>query len=159
MSKYLLFLACLTGGVPAPTTTVILNAFSDFNCTSAWTTRDGALGLRAGSGSGTCTASFPGESGWYTIQIKVQAERDGAPPYSLSINGDKVDSGNYPYAWEDRLMCNESYFEYPDRNKIITAGRFYIDKGDSIAFYGQETYPCGHDHGAYAKWHEIILTP
>lgn len=157
MSKYLLFIACLAGGMPA-TSTVTLNAFSDFKCTSNWTTRDGALGLRAGSGSGTCTTTFSGEPGWYTIQIKVQAERDGAPPYRLSINGDIVQFGNFPYSCGS-LMCKTPYWECFDSNKMINVGRFRMNKGDSITFYGEETYPCGSSHGAYAKWHELVLTP
>ncbi|MBM9512996.1 hypothetical protein [Desulfogranum marinum] len=138
--------------------TVTLNAFSDFSCTSGWTNRDGALGLRAGSGSGTCTAEFPGVSGSYSIQIKVQAERDGSPAYSLSINGNTVQSGNYPYACGS-LMCNTPYEQCRDSNKMISVGRFQVNNGDTIEFYGQETYPCGSSHGAYAKWHQIILSP
>ncbi len=134
-----------------------LNAFSDFNCSSNWTNRDGALGLKAHTGSGTCRASFPGISGRYRVQIKVQAERDGAPPYSFSINGVIVKSGHYPYA-TGQLACGCSYEKCPDRNKMMDVGTFQINQGDIVELWADQVYPCGHDHGAYAKWHEMIFT-
>ncbi len=137
---------------------VALNAFTDFSCGPQWTNRDGALGLRAGSGSGTCQASFPGNSGSYTIVVKVQAERDGAPHYRVSLNGNAIRDDYYPYSCGS-LMCNSSIYECPDSNKDLTMGVFDVNRGDVISFYGAETYPCGHSHGAYAKWHQISLVP
>ncbi len=137
---------------------VRLSAFSDFSCSSNWTNRDGALGLKAGSGSGTCTADFPGESGDYEVKIKIQAEYDGDPSYSLSIDGDVVKSGNYPYSCGS-LQCSAGRDECPDSKQYIEVGTVSIEKGASVEFYGEESYPCGHSHGAYAKWHSIIFTP
>ncbi|MCI5122086.1 MAG: hypothetical protein D3908_13025, partial [Candidatus Electrothrix sp. AUS4] len=75
---------------------VVLNASSDFSCTSNWTTRDGAWGLKARSKKGSCQASFPGESGNYRVVITVQTEFDGNSPYLLYINGNTAASGKYP---------------------------------------------------------------
>jgi hypothetical protein len=136
---------------------VVLNAFTDFSCGPQWTNRDGALGLRAGSGSGTCQASFPGNSGSYLIQVRVQAERDGAPHYRVSLNGNVIRDDYYPYSCGS-LMCNSSIIECPDSNKDLNMGVFTVQQGTVISFYGAETYPCG-EHGAYAKWHQIMLTP
>ncbi len=85
-----------TANPQASAQAVTLSAFSDFNCTSNWTNRDGALGLEAGSGSGTCQTEFPGVSGRYRITITIQTEFDGQPYYSLSINNQEISSGQYP---------------------------------------------------------------
>ncbi len=147
-----------TGDAPSSRASEVrLNAFSDFNCSSNWTDRDGALGLKAHTGSGTCRAPFPGISGRYRVQIKVQAERDGAPPYSFSINGVIVKSGHYPYA-TGQLACGCSYEKCPDRNKFMDIGTFQINQGDIVELWADQVFPCGHDHGAYAKWHEMIFT-
>ena len=137
---------------------VRLSAFSDFSCTSNWTERDGALGLKAHTGSGTCQASFPGVSSMYKVRINVQAERDGASPYTLSINGKTVASGNYPYA-TGRLACDCSIEKCPDRNTFVNIGTLKVNKGDTIKYWGDQVSPCGDDHGAYAKWHKMIFTP
>jgi hypothetical protein len=90
--------------------------------------------------------------------LQVQAERDGAPGYRASLNGTVLREGNYPYAC-GKLMCNTSYDKCPDSNKDINLGTHTVKKGDQVSFYGKETYPCGSEHGAYAKWHKITFTP
>jgi hypothetical protein len=76
-----------------PSEIVKLGAFNEFKCTSNWTNRDGGLGLKVGSGSGTCKAPFHGESGIYRIELLAQTEREGRSPYRISINGTQVNSG------------------------------------------------------------------
>lgn len=143
-----------SGNAPAPAkTTIRLDAFSDFSCSSSWTNRNGARGLKAGSGSGTCKASFPGASGTYSVEIKVQAECDGSSRYRVSLDGSTVASGRFPYA-NGNLQCGEC----PDRNRTITIGTFQVNNGASIALGGWEDYGCDK-HGAYAKWHEMIFKP
>jgi hypothetical protein len=134
-----------------------MDAFSDFSCSSSWTNRDGARGLKAGSGSGTCKGSFPGPSGTYSIQLKVQAECDGASKYEVSLDGSTINSGRFPYA-NGGLQCSLSHKECPDRNKTISIGTVRINQGASIGFGGWENYGCG-EHGAYAKWHEMSFRP
>lgn len=146
---------------PPPLTTVTLNAFGDFSCTSNWTNRDGALGLSAGSREGTCTAKFPGESGSYRISFLAQTEFDGASPYRIYINGQIVASGRYPYS-TGTLYCacplDRWHTVCPDRNITIDAGVHTINKGDVIKLYGAEDYGCG-EHGAYTKWHYMTFSP
>lgn len=140
-------------------TTVRLNARNDFNCTSNWTDRDGALGLVAHTGSGTCRAAFPGGSGTYRIQVVAQTEFDGSPVYRIRINGRTAASGSYPLS-KGTLICDcpDWRRNCPDVNASLDAGVHEIRTGDIIEFFGQEVYPCG-EHGAYAKWHELVFTP
>jgi hypothetical protein len=141
-------------------TPVSLSAFSNFACTSNWTHRDGALGLAAGSGSGTCQATFPGVPGVYRVTVRVQTEFDGSSPYQVMINGGVVHSGAYPLA--SPLGCDCPLDQWrsvcPDRVVDLDAGAHQINTGDVIGFWGQEVYPCG-SHGSYAKWHAMIFTP
>ncbi len=140
--------------------TISLNAFSDFDCTSAWTTRDGALGLRAGSGSGECKTTFGGVTGEYYITLIAQAEFDGAPPYSIQVNGGEVKSGNYPYS-KDRLICDCPNWRQncPDKRVDIDTPPLTLNQGDIIVFSAREVYPCGPSHGAYAKWLGMEIVP
>lgn len=141
--------------------TVKLKAFSDFLCTNNWSNRDGALGLDAYSGSGVCKASFPGKSGKYQMSLTIQTEYDGRPLYEVSINGSVVRSGLYPLSTPRGCDCPHETWdkECPDRNVVINVGTFIINTGDSIAFKGNDDYPCGKEHGAYAKWHRMTFTP
>lgn len=136
-----------------------LDAFNDFNCTNDWSNRDGALGLTAGAGSGTCEVAFPGGSGAYRVSTKVQTEFDGRPIYRVSINGNVIQQGSYPTSTSTvRCRCDNWTKNCPDKNVVLEAGVHEIKTGDVIQFYGEEVYPCGK-HGAYAKWHGITLTP
>lgn len=141
---------------------IFLDAFRDFKCTSGWTEREGALGRAAYSGSGTCSASFPGAPGKYKVTLQAQAEFDGSSPYSVSINGKTIKQGQIPYS-EGRLICDcpDPWRENcPDRVISIEAGVHEVNKGDNIGYFGSDTYPCGSDsHGAYAKWRGIDFTP
>lgn len=144
---------------PTSSSTVVLSAFSDFSCTSNWTVRDGAWGLKARTGSGSCQASFSGESGTYNIVITVQTEFDGESPYALYINDAGAASGRYPLAsgCEGECEPDDWHSQCPDRKKNLSAGTHNISKGDIIKFYGEEDWNCD-DHGAYAKWHKITFT-
>ena len=139
---------------------VTLSAFSDFNCTSNWTDRDGALGLEAHSGSGTCETAFPGVTGRYRITITIQTEFDGKPYYSLSINNQEISSGQYPLS--SSLACDcpkDNWWNVcPDKNVEIDAGVHTVSTNDIIKFYGEEQWQCD-GHGAYAKWHKISFVP
>lgn len=148
-----------TSASQSANTPVRLNAFTQFQCTSNWTNRDGGLGLVAHSGSGTCKAAFPGGSGAYRIQLVAQTEFDGSPIYRISINGRVVASGSYPLS-KGTLICDCPDWprNCPDVNVSLDAGVHQIHTGDVIEFYGQEVYPCGKN-GAYAKWHELVFTP
>ena len=141
-------------------TTVRLDAFRHFNCSSGWTNRDGGLGLRAGSGSGICRAAFPGPSGLYRVVLMAQLEFDGNPNFKISVDGSTIAAGSYPMS-KGQLICNCPNWRIncPDRIVPIDAGIHEIGQGASIEFFGQEVYPCGGSHGAYAKWREIVLTP
>ena len=77
---------------------VYLDAFRDFSCTSGWTTRRGGLGRAPYAGSGSCSAAFTGKSGAYSVTLKAQLEFDGSSPYRISVNGNTIGSGNYPYS-------------------------------------------------------------
>lgn len=150
------------GGSSGPAATVVsLGAFQKFSCTSNWTTRDGALGLEAHTGSGTCDATFPGVSGPYRITITVQTEYDGRPFYSMAINGKVVTSGRYPTSSSLGCSCRDlgDFRKFcPDKNMDLDGGIQQIKTGDIIRFYGAEHFGCD-GHGAYAKWHKIVLTP
>ncbi len=137
--------------------TVVLEAFSDFSCSSSWTNRDGALGLTARTGSGTCKASFPGSSGTYRITITVQTEFDGNSPYALYINDAGAASGQYPLSYDCGCEPDDWRSECPDKNVDLDAGTHNVATGDVIKFYGEEDWNCD-DHGAYAKWHKITFT-
>jgi hypothetical protein len=146
---------------PTPAATMVtLRAFSDFSCTSNWTNRDGAMGLSAGSGQGTCQATFPGVSGNYRITVRIQAEFDGRSPFQILRNGAVLYAGRMPLS--SPLGCDCPLDQWrsvcPDRVIDLDAGVHALNNGDVIGFYGEETYPCG-EHGAYAKWHLLIFTP
>lgn len=102
---------------------VTLSAFSDFDCTGNWTNRDGALGLEAGSGSGTCQTEFSGVTGSYRITITIQTEFDGKPYYSLSLNNQEISSGHYSLS--SSLACDcpkDNWWNVcPDQNVEIDA--------------------------------------
>ena len=140
---------------------VTLNAFKDFTCTSNWTNRDGALGLKAYSGSGVCKANFPGVTGKYRMTVTIQTEYDGRPLYEVSINDKVVIAGMYPLSTSRGCDCPHETWDKdcPDRNQIIEAGVHIINNGDTIGFKGDDDYPCGTEHGAYAKWHRMEFTP
>ena len=146
---------------PSIPTLVVLNAFNDFNCTSNWSNRDGALGLNAYSGSGSCSASFPGATGTYHVTLYIQTEYDGQSPYELSINNNVIASGHYPTSSSLGCDCpHETWSEdCPDRNDNINGGTHTINNGATITFKGSDDYPCGNDHGSYAKWQRIEFTP
>ena len=137
-----------------------LDAFQHFQCTENWTNRDGGLGLKAGSGEGVCTASFPGYSGRYRVILMAQLEFDGSPKYNISINGSSIAAGEFPPS-KGKVICDCPNWRTncPDRVVPIDAGRHEINRGDVIEFRGQEVYPCGEGHGAYAKWRELVFTP
>jgi hypothetical protein len=143
-----------------PATAVSLSAFSDFSCTGNWTNRDGALGLEAGSGSGSCENTFSGATASYRITITIQTEFDGKPYYSLSINGREISSGRYPLSNSKACDCpKDNWWNVcPDKNVEIDTGVHTVVKGDIIKFYGEEEWQCD-GHGAYAKWHSISLIP
>ena len=140
---------------------VKLGAFNEFKCTSNWTNRDGGQGLKVGSGSGTCKATFPGGPGTYQIELLAQTEREGQSPYRISINGKLISSGKFPFS-QGELNCNcykQPWQIYcPDVVMNLNAGTHYINTGDIIEYYGEEEYLCGK-HGAYSKWRGMIFTP
>jgi hypothetical protein len=139
---------------------IFLDAFDDFSCSANWTDRDGALGLSPHSGSGTCTAEFPGEPGNYLITIKIQTEFDGRSPYEVTVNGTVIKQGEYPLS--SSLYCDCPLDDWrsvcPDKDVTVDCGTHALKPGDTIGFWGDEVYPCG-DHGSYAKWHGMTFTP
>jgi hypothetical protein len=139
---------------------VSLSAFSDFTCSGNWTNRDGALGLEAGSGNGSCETTFSGATASYRITITIQTEFDGKPYYSLSVNGREISSGQYPLSSSMACDCpKDNWWNVcPDKNVEIDTGVHTVVKGDIIKFYGEEEWQCD-GHGAYAKWHSISLVP
>ncbi len=143
-----------------PATAVSLSAFSDFSCSGNWTNRDGALGLEAGSGNGSCEHIFSGATASYRITITIQTEFDGRPYYSLSINGREISSGQYPLSNSMACDCpKDNWWNVcPDKKVEIDTGVHTVVKGDIIKFYGEEEWQCD-GHGAYAKWHSISLVP
>lgn len=132
-----------------------LDAF-DFNCTGNWGDRDGALGILAYQGSGSCTMDFPGETGTYEFILKAQTEYDGRSPYKLFINGTQVAGGEYPLSSDLYCDCpHDNWREVcPDRNVDISLGTHTINNGATLKFWGDDVYPCG-EHGSYTKWHGI----
>jgi hypothetical protein len=149
-----------TTGSAGPTA-VFMNAFQDFSCTSGWTTRRGGLGRAPYVGSGSCSGPFPGESGTYNVQLKAQLEFDGSSPYRISINGNTIKEGRYPYSQGDLICdCPDHEKNCPDKVIDISAGTHQIAKGDVIEFWGDDVYPCGSDsHGSYAIWRGISFMP
>ena len=140
---------------------VYLDAFRDFGCTSGWTNRHGGLGRAPYSGSGSCSAAFPGESGTYNVVLKAQLEFDGASPYQVSINGNTIRQGEYPYSQGELICdCPDHKENCPDKIIDINAGTHQINKGDTIEFWGSDVYECGDDsHGAYAIWRGMSFSP
>lgn len=147
-----------SGGGASTLSKVALDAAADFKCSGNWGDRDGVWGLKAYSGNGSCQVSFPGVAGTYRIDVLVQTERDGSSPYRVSINGRTVASGSYPYA-TGKLRCDCSLDDCPDENVYLGAGAHQLRTGDVIEFWGADDYPCGKDHGSYAKWHRMEFTP
>jgi len=147
------------GGDAPPLVPLSLNAFTDFNCTSNWTNRDGGLGLVAGTRNGTCKAAFPGTAGRYRLLVKIQTEFDGSSPYRVAINGRTIHTGRYPYS-TGRLVCDcpDWRKNCPDRIVSVDTGVHDLKPGDVLEFYGEEEYPCGK-HGSYAKWQGMDLRP
>lgn len=141
---------------PDSSSQIWMDAFSAWNCGGNWTERDGALGLTAYSGNDSCSISFPGESGTYQLVLAAQTEFDGQSPYRVSINGQTVSQGNYP--WSSALKCDCPLDNWravcPDQNTDIDLGTHNLNYGDVIEFWGADDYPCGA-HGSYAKWHGI----
>lgn len=141
---------------PISSSQIWMDAFSDWSCGGKWTERDGALGLTAYSGNDSCKIEFPGESGTYQLVLAAQTEFDGQSPYRVSINGQTVAEGNYP--WSSPLKCDCPLDDWrsvcPDQNTDIDLGTHNINYGDVIEFWGADDYPCGA-HGSYAKWHGI----
>ncbi len=137
-----------------------LSAFTDFNCSKEWTNRDGGWGLRAGAGSGVCRVAFPGASGSYRVTLMAQLEFDGNPKFKIDVDGSTIAEGNYPMSM-GKLICDCPNWRVncPDRIVPIDAGVHDIEQGASIEFVAAEVYPCGGNHGAYAKWHELVFTP
>ena len=137
---------------------VWLDAFM-FSCTDNWTTRDGAQGLVAYSGSGSCVKSFPGEPGTYRLELVAVTEYDGESPYRISINGTTIKEGTYPLSSSLGCDCPTDQWRTvcPDRNEDINLGTHDLNTGDSIEFWGDDEYPCGQ-HGSYAKWLGIKAT-
>lgn len=140
-------------------TKIYLDAFKDFSCSGNWADRDGALGLKPFSGSGSCSAVFPGKAGTYRIHAKIQTEFDGQSPYSISINDQVIKQGEYPLS--SSLFCDCPKDDWrsicPDKNVTIDCGTHTLAPGDAVEFWGDDVYPCG-DHGSYAKWHGITFT-
>jgi len=146
-------------GISGPST-VIMNARSDFSCSSGWTIRDGALGLKAGAGSGTCHAAFPGESGTYRVVLTIQTEFDGQSEYSVALNGQMIHSSQYPLSSPLGCDCPKDDYQRvcPDKYVNVELGRHSLNKGAEVLFYGEEDWDC-IDHGAYCKWHKITFEP
>ena len=142
-------------------TRVYLDGFKDFNCSSGWTNRHGGVGRAPYSGSGSCSAEFPGESGIYSVALKAQLEFDGASPYRVSLNGNTIKQGEYPYSQGELICdCPDHEENCPDKIIDINAGTHQINTGDIIEFWGSDVYPCGNDtHGAYAIWRGISFNP
>lgn len=142
-------------------TRLFLDGFRDFNCSSGWTNRHGGVGRAPYSGSGSCSAVFPGESGVYNVALKAQLEFDGASPYRVSLNGNTIKEGRYPYSQGDLICdCPDHEENCPDKIIDINAGAHQINKGDTIEFWGSDIYSCGDDsHGAYAIWRGIWFNP
>jgi hypothetical protein len=134
---------------------IVLDAFG-FNCSSNWGNRDGALGIKAYTGSGTCRKSFPGEPGTYQLVLKAVTEFDGESPYKFSINGTQVANGEYPLSSPLGCDCpKEDWREVcPDRDRDIDLGTYTLNTGDILELWGDDVYPCG-GHGAYTKWRGI----
>ncbi|PIE66281.1 MAG: hypothetical protein CSA26_01165 [Desulfobacterales bacterium] len=145
---------------PATGRNVTLKASADFTCSSNWTVRNKAWGLKPYSGTGTCTAPFPGKSGRYKVTLLIQAEFDGNSAYEVAINNRVIQAGVYPRSSDLGCSCPLDKWRTvcPDKNKSINCGSHKINKGDTISFKGSDDYPCGHDHGSYAKWHNITFT-
>jgi hypothetical protein len=141
---------------PVSSSEIWLDAFSDWNCGGNWTERDGALGLVVYSGNDSCSTSFPGESGTYQLVLDAQTEFDGQSQYRVSINGQMVAEGYYP--WSSSLKCDCPIDDWrsvcPDQDTDIGLGTYNLNYGDVIEFWGADDYPCGA-HGSYAKWHGI----
>ena len=134
---------------------IFLDAF-DFKCSGNWGDRDGALGIKAYTGSGTCQESFPGEAGTYQLVLKAVTEFDGKSPYKFSINGIQVANGEYPLSSPLGCDCpKEQWREVcPDRDRDINLGTYSLNPGDILELWGDDVYPCG-GHGAYTKWRGI----
>ena len=146
---------------PQTAVTLNLDAFNDFQCTPNWANRDGGRGLTVGSGSGTCQTSFSGKSGVYQVTLLAQTEREGQSPYRISINGNVVSTGKFPFS-QGRVICECHAQPWtvhcPDVVVNLDGGTHQINYGDTIEYYGEEEYLCGK-HGAYSKWRGMIFTP
>ena len=118
------------------------------------------LGAQGRIRLGYLQAAFPGLTGRYRVALMAQLEFDGNPNFKISVDGATIAAGSYPMS-KGELMCSCPNWRVncPDRIVPIDAGVHEIKQGAAIEFFGQEVYPCGGSHGAYAKWRELVFTP
>ncbi|MBD3243707.1 MAG: hypothetical protein GF331_24160, partial [Chitinivibrionales bacterium] len=96
--------------------------------------------------------SFPGESGEYQVSLGIVAESDGRPSYRITAGSRVLDEGRYP--WGSGTQCSK------DKNlDRIDIGTHHMNHGERIELWGQSTYECSIDHGAYCRWYEIRFVP
>jgi hypothetical protein len=152
---------------PEPAKAVNLSAFNDFfgkgGCSSGWGIRDGAVTIKPYMHSWqSCKAIFTGveEPHTYNMILTIQTEFDGQSPYKVLINNKEIASGRYPLSSSLGCACPLDNWRYvcPDKVINLNIGKIILKKGDVIEFMGMDVYPCG-EHGSYAKWHGMSITP
>lgn len=96
--------------------------------------------------------AFPGADGEYDISMGIVAESDGRPAYRLTAGSRTIDEGVYPWGAGERCSSDKNI----DR---IDMGRHTMNHGERIELWGESTYECSIDHGAYCRWYEIRFVP
>ncbi|MBD3393103.1 MAG: hypothetical protein GF418_13360 [Chitinivibrionales bacterium] len=130
---------------------------------SEWTDRSGGTPYTCMGLNGTGSSidgdiwwnSFPGETGRYRIYLQAILETDGNSPYKIFVGGTLVASSSYPFYGGGDKDCGATAYEESD----LDCGVKEISQGDEIRMWAQSVYPCGSDHGQYARFTGIRFEP
>ncbi|MFC1681943.1 hypothetical protein ACFL1S_09290, partial [Pseudomonadota bacterium] len=80
--------------------------------------------------------------------------------FRIEVDDTLIAAGSYPMSMGELICdCPNWRVNCPDRIVPIDAGVHEIRQGALIRFVAAEVYPCGGNHGAYAKWHELVFSP
>jgi hypothetical protein len=152
---------CLAGVVSAsPGADIVLKADDNDGHDNVWEKRYdagknswGIEGNHRVTSGDMWFAGFPGSDGTYRVTFGVVLEEDGQPKYKVTAGGQTLGQGEYP--WPNGDACAGK----GTKASVIDFGEHDINQGDKINVWGESTYECSPEHGAYTRWYELRFTP